>query len=133
LTAREYEKAIKKFLRVHDYIPVIFISAHTKQRIFKVIDLAKEVFSEKIKRIETNQLNKYLLREIEDKPPSSKSGREIRIKYITQVKANPPAFSFFVNIPSMVEESYRRFLEGRIRRHFGFKGVPLKLYFKKKS
>jgi GTPase len=133
LTAREFEKAIKKFLRNHDFVPVIFISALTKQRIFKVIDLAKDVFSEKIKRIETNQLNKFLLREIEDKPPSSKSGREIRIKYVTQVKVNPPAFSFFVNVPSMIEESYRKFLEGRIRRHFGFKGVPLKIYFKKKN
>jgi GTP-binding protein len=133
LTAREFEKAIKIFLRIHDYIPVIFISALTKQRIFKVIDLAKEVFSEKIKRVETNKLNKFLLREIEDKPPSSKSGREISIKYITQVKSNPPAFSFFTNVPSMIEESYKRFLEGRIRRHFGFRGVPLTLYFKKKS
>lgn len=131
-TAAEFEKAIKKFLRIHDYIPVIFISALTKQRIFKVIDLAKEVFSEKIKRVETGKLNKLILREIENKPPSSKSGKEIKIKYLTQVKSNPPAFTVFSNAPSLIEEPYRRFLEGRIRRHFGFNGVPLTLYFRKK-
>jgi len=131
-TAAEFEKAIKNFLRIHDYIPIIFISALTKQRVFKVLDLAREVFSEKIKRVETGKLNKLILREIENKPPSSKSGKEIKIKYLTQVKSNPPAFTFFSNAPSLIEEPYRRFLEGRIRRHFGFNGVPLTLYFRKK-
>ncbi|MBI4809870.1 MAG: ribosome biogenesis GTPase Der [Ignavibacteriales bacterium] len=132
-TARYFEKAIKRFLRVYDYVPLIFISAIEKQRIYKVIDLAKEVFAEQTKRVSTNKLNKLLLQDIQSKPPSAKSGKEIKINYITQVKTNPPAFGFFVNEPKLVEEKYKRFLEGRIREHFGFIGVPVSLYFKKKN
>jgi GTP-binding protein len=133
LTAMQFEKSIKKFLREYDYIPVIFISALEKQRIFKLIELAKNVFAEQTKRIPTNKLNNLILRDIEEKPPGSKSGKEIKIKYVTQVKTNPPAFGFFANEPKLVEEKYKRFLEGRLRKHFGFIGVPLSLYFRKKN
>ncbi len=133
LTAMQFEKSIKKFLREYDYIPVIFISALEKQRIYKLVELAKDVFAEQTKRISTNKLNNLLLHDIAEKPPGSKSGKEIKIKYITQVKTNPPAFGFFANEPKLVEEKYKRFLEGRIRKHFGFIGVPISLYFKKKN
>jgi GTP-binding protein len=132
-TARHFEKSIKTFLRVYDYIPVIFISALEKQRIFKTIDMAKAVFAEQTKRISTNKLNNLLQRDIQEKPPSAKSGKEIRINYITQVKTNPPAFSFFSNEPKLIEEKYKRFLENRLREHFKFVGVPISLYFKKKN
>ncbi|MDI6767568.1 MAG: ribosome biogenesis GTPase Der [Bacteroidota bacterium] len=133
LTALRFEKSIKKFLRVYDFVPVIFISALEKQRVFKTIELAKRVFAEQTKRVSTNKLNNLLLKDIKEKPPSAKSGKEIKINYITQVKINPPAFSFFVNEPKLVEEKYKRFLEGRLRTHFDFTGVPLSLYFKKKN
>lgn len=132
-TARHFEASIKKFLRLYDYVPVIFISALEKQRIYKTIEMAKMVFAEQTKRISTNKLNNLLLREIALKPPSAKSGKEIRINYVTQVKTNPPAFSFFVNEPKMIEEKYKRFLENRLREHFKFVGVPLSLYFKNKN
>jgi GTP-binding protein len=110
----------------------MFISALQKQRVYKVIELAKTVHAEQSKRISTNKLNKLLLDDIREKPPSSGSGKEIKIKYVTQVKTNPPAFAFFVNEPKLVEEKYKRFLEGRLRQHFGFIGVPVQLYFRNK-
>lgn len=133
LTALRFEKSIKKFLREYDYIPVIFISALEKQRVFKTIELAKRVFAEQTKRVSTNKLNNLLLKDIKEKPPSAKSGKEIKINYVTQVKTNPPAFGFFANEPKLIEEKYKRFLEGRLRTHFDFTGVPLSLYFKKKN
>ncbi len=132
-TATKFEKAIKNFLRIYDYVPIVFISALKKQRVYKAIDLAKEVFIEQNKRISTNRLNNLIIKDIQAKPPSSKSGKEIKINYVTQVKTNPPAFSFFVNEPKLIEERFKRFLEGRIRKHFGFVGVPISLYFKKKN
>jgi GTP-binding protein len=131
-TAMKFEKIIKGFLRTYQYVPVMFISALQKQRVYKVIELAKTVHAEQSKRISTNKLNKLLLDDIREKPPSSGSGKEIKIKYVTQVKTNPPAFAFFVNEPKLVEEKYKRFLEGRLRQHFGFIGVPVQLYFRNK-
>jgi GTPase len=132
-TAKAYEKEIRKLLRIYDYIPVIFISALTKQRIYKVIELARTVYSEQQKRISTNKLNNILGKIIAATPPSSSSGKEIKINYITQVKINPPAIAFFTNEPKLIEDRYRRFLEKAIRTHFGFTGVPVELYFRKKN
>ncbi|HMD14342.1 MAG TPA: ribosome biogenesis GTPase Der [Bacteroidota bacterium] len=132
-TARVYEQALHKLLRVYDYVPIVFISALKKQRVFKLIELVKNVDKEQRKRISTNKLNSLLLEEIQMKPPSSSSGKEIKINYITQVKTAPPAFAFFSNEPKLIEERYKRFLEGRLREHFGFEGVPISLYFRKKN
>jgi len=132
-TALKLEKTIKGFLRTYSYVPVIFISALQKQRVYKVIELAKTVHAEQSKRISTNKLNKFLLGDIQQKPPSSVSGKEIKLKYVTQVKTNPPAFAFFANEPKLVEEKYKRYLEGRLRHHFGFAGVPIMLYFRNKQ
>ncbi|MBI1806179.1 MAG: ribosome biogenesis GTPase Der [Ignavibacteria bacterium] len=133
LTAQAYEKALRNLLRIYDYAPVIFISALQKQRVYKLIDMAKGVYAEQTKRIPTNKLNSLLLKDIQAKPPSSSSGKEIKINYVTQVKTNPPAVAFFTNEPKLVQESYKRYLEGRLRHHFGFNGVPLSLYFRKKK
>ena len=132
-TAAGYERVLREMLRIYDYVPIVFISALTKQRIYKVIEVAKNVFQEQNKRIATNKLNNLLRKDIQIYPPSSKTGKEIKIKYITQVKTNPPAFAFFVNEPTLIEERYRRFLERKIREHFGFVGVPLSLYFQRKD
>lgn len=131
-TARRYEQAIRRRLGQYDFLPIIFISALTKQRITKVIDLAKVLHAEQCKRIETSDLNEQLLPEIERNPPKSSSPKEIKIKYITQLKTRPPMFAFFTNHPKLVQESYKRFLEHKIREHFGFSGVPLTLVFKQK-
>ncbi len=132
-TAKAYESALHRLLRIYDFVPVIFVSALKKQRVFKLVDLARTVHAERSKRIPTNALNARLLRLIAEKPPSSSSGKEIKINYITQVKTDPPAFAFFANEPKLVEDRYRRFLESKIRENFGFSGVPLSLYFRKKN
>jgi len=131
-TAKAYEQQLQKILRIYDYVPIIFISALEKQRVYKLIDLAKDVFAEKRRRIPTNKLNNILLKDIAATPPSSSTGKEIKIKYVSQVKTDPPAIAFFVNEPDMVQDRYKRFLERKIREHFKFRGVPVSLYFRKK-
>ncbi len=131
-TAQNFDSVIHKRLGMYDFLPVIFISALTRQRIFKVIDLAKEIHEEQGKRIETNRLNKIILPDIERYPPSSSSTKEIKIKYVTQLKTQPPLFAFFCNEPKLIQENYKRFLINKLREHFGFQGVPLSLVFKKK-
>jgi len=131
-TARQYEVAIKEKFGMYDFLPTVFISALTKQRIQKVIDVAKGVHAEQQRRITTSQLNKAMMPDIEKNPPKSSSPKEIKIKYATQVKSNPPMFAFFCNEPKLVQESYRRYLENRLREHFGFAGVPLGIVFNQK-
>jgi GTP-binding protein len=131
-TALEYEHALKSRLKVFDYVPVVFISAKTKQRIFKVLDLAKVVHDERAKRIKTSELNKVLFPIVKETPPPAVSGKEIKIRYVTQVKSSPPVFAFFANFPDDIPEHYKRFLENKIRENFGFIGVPLTIIFKRK-
>jgi len=131
-TAREYELAIERNLGLYDFLPVIFISALTKQRITKVIDIAKEVHKQQSRRISTSALNKAMMAEIEKNPPKSSTPKEIKIKFATQIKTNPPMIAFFCNHPKLVQESYKRFLMNKLREHFGFIGVPLGVVFKEK-
>ncbi len=131
-TAIEFERKLKAMLRLYDYIPIIFISAKTKQRVFKTIEVAKRIFEEMQKRIPTSKLNDVLLDIIKTNPPSTPTGKEIKIKHVMQVKTKPPVFSFFANHPELIQQNYIRFLENRIREHFKFEGVPLTLNFKKK-
>jgi len=131
-TADAYTKALRERLRAHDYLPIVFISAMTRQRIYKVIDTARTVHAEAQRRIQTSELNDALLPEIERFPPRSRSGKELKIKFITQVRTGPPIFAFFCNLPEQIEENYRRFLENRLREHYPFTGVPVSLVFKKK-
>lgn len=131
-TARLFEKLLKEKLRIFDFIPIMFVSALTKQRVYKVIELAKAVDAEQNKRIATSELNNKIGEDIKTFPPRSRSGKEIKIKYITQVKAKPPVFAFFCNEPKMIDDNYRRYLENKLRQHFAFTGVPLVLSFKQK-
>jgi GTPase len=131
-TARAYEKALLEKLRIYSYVPIIFISAQTRQRIYKVIELVKAVNEEQNKRISTSELNDLLGEDVKSYPPRSRSGKEIKINYITQVKTKPPVFAFFCNEPKMIDDTYRRYLENRIREHFTFSGVPVSLSFKQK-
>ena len=132
-TARVYEKALQNLLRMYDFIPIVFISALKKQRIFKTVEIAKTVFAEQNKRIATNKLNTVMLKEIQSSPPSSRSGKEIKLNYVTQVKTNPPTFAFFASEPQMIQDKYKRFLERKLRERFGFIGVPVSFYFRKKG
>lgn len=132
-TARQFEIAVKEKVGMADYIPVITISALTKQRIYKLIDLAKKINEERKKKIPTSQLNDVLLPLIAaTPPPATPSGKEVKIKYITQVGEHYPIFLFFANEHKFVPEHYRRFLERLIRENFGFEGVPMTISFKEK-
>lgn len=132
-TARKFEIELKYRLGSLEYLPVIFISALTKQRIYKLVELAQQVHNERIKQIPTNVLNEDLLPEIEkNPPPTTHTGKEVKIKYITQAAGTYPVFLFFSNYPKEIPEHYKRFLEKLIRRNYGFMGVPLILSFKNK-
>ena len=132
-TARDFERTIKEKLGSIDYVPVIFISALTKQRIFKLIELSQRVEEERKKKIPTNTLNDVLLRLIEkNPPPSTGTGKEVKIKYITQGGENYPVFIFFANRPKDIHDNFKRFLEKAMRRNFGFEGVPFTMVFKTK-
>ncbi len=109
------------------------MSALTKQRISRVVEDALKVYEERAKTIKTSELNDRLLKIIEASPPFSRFRREIKINYITQLRASPPVIGFFANNPSDIEENYKRFLEGKIREIWKFEGAPLTLAFKKKN
>jgi len=131
-TIEEYKKKYVEKLGVHRYIPQVYISVLNKQRLYKMLDLATEVYEERKKRIPTSDLNNFFLPLIDEKTPPAERGKDIKINYITQVKAEPPVFAFYSNFPDLIVESYRRFLENRLRKQYGFKGVPVLLSFRKK-
>lgn len=132
-TARSFETAIKEKLGSLDFIPIIFISALTKQRIYKLIDMCLNVQEERTKKIATSRINESLLPEIEKTPPpSTHTGKEVKIKYITQASAEYPKFLFFCNYPKEISDNYKRYLERIIRQHYEFKGAPITLIFKRK-
>ncbi|MDH4058934.1 MAG: ribosome biogenesis GTPase Der, partial [Cyclobacteriaceae bacterium] len=101
-------------------------------RIFQVVEKAVAVFNNKTKRIPTSELNNVLLPLIERYPPPAIKGKFIQIKYITQVNARFPSIAFFCNLPQYIQPAYERYLENKIREHFDFEGVPVRLIFKKK-
>jgi GTP-binding protein len=131
-TSDKFKKDIMEKLAPIDYIPIIFGSVLEKQRIFQVMEKAVEVYDNKTKKIPTSKLNDIMLREIEHYPPPSMKGKHIMIKYVTQVQARFPSFAFFCNLPQYIQPSYERFLENKIREHFTFEGVPVRLIFRKK-
>jgi GTP-binding protein len=131
-TADAFKKEINEKIAPIDYIPIIFASALNKQRIFQVIEKAVEVYKNKTKKIPTSKLNEALLADIQRYPPPAMKGKFIQIKYVTQVNARFPSIAFFCNLPQYIQPSYERYLENRIREHFDFEGVPVRLIFRKK-
>ena len=131
-TVRDTERSIRERLKTLDYVPIITTSALTKQRMFKLLDEALQVHKNRQQRVPTSKLNEALLPAIENHHPALHRGNRVKIKYMTQVRESPPVFNFFCNYPKGIAESYRRFLENRIRENFGFEGVPLTLVFKSK-
>lgn len=113
-------------------VPILFVSALTKQRIFKAIEESYALYERLVTRISTNRLNEDLLPIIQETPPPSLKGKYVRIKYITQLRSQKVCFAFFCNLPQYVSESYKRFLENRIRELYDFTGVPIWIYFRKK-
>jgi len=132
-TLDHYTRGMKRIAPYLDYLPFIFISAKTKQRVIPAIQLAAQVHNEMKKRVETSKLNDALRKEIDRKPPAAVMGKYIKIYYCTQTDIQPPTFVFFSNYPELLQKTYLRYLENRIREHFGFTGVPLRIKVRKRE
>lgn len=131
-TMDKIKKEMLEKLGENRWIPIIFTSVETKQRIFQAIELAVKVYENKTRKVATSKLNDKILPEIEKYPPPANKGKYIKIKYITQLPTKNPVFAFFCNLPQYIKEPYTRFLENRLRENFDFEGVPIKITYKKK-
>ena len=131
-SARDYEANIMERIAPLSGVPVIFGSALEKQRILKTLETAVEVYNEKEKKISTSELNELMQVAWETHRPAAIRGRIIRIKYVTQIPASVPTFLFFSNHPKLIQESYKRYLENKLRDAYGFKGVPINIFFRQK-
>ena len=131
-TMKQFEAQIREKISLFSDVPILFISALTKQRILKAVETAMEVNQNRSKRIKTSKLNEIMLPIIEDTPPPALKGKYIKIKYCTQLPTVTPQFAFFCNLPQYVKEPYKRFIENQLRKNFDFKGVPIEVYFRHK-
>ncbi len=131
-TARQFEKMIKEKTAPFTDYPLLFISAVTRQRIHGILKLIGEVYDNRNRKIPTSKLNEVMLKHIEETPPPMARGRNVTIKYVTQLPVPYPSFAFFTNMPQYIREPYKRFLEKRLRESFPLSGVPVKIYFRKK-
>ncbi len=131
-TMKEFEAGIKQKIAQFSDVPVLFISALTKQRILKAVEIAVEVFENRKKKIKTSKLNEVMLPVFQEIPPPAIKGKYIKIKYCVQLPTPSPQFVFFCNLPQYIKEPYKRFTENRLRKLFNFTGVPIEIYFRKK-
>lgn len=131
-TTKTFEKYIKEQTAPFTDVPVIFMSALTKQRIYKAIETAIAVYKNRSRRISTGRLNNVMLPLIENTPPPAQKGKQVKVKFCTQLPTPYPQFAFFANLPQYVKEPYKRFIENKLRENFNFTGVPVQVYFRKK-
>ncbi len=131
-TARDYEKRLKEKIAPFTDVPVLFISAKEKTRIFKAIEVALEVFENKKRKVPTSQLNDVMLKAVESYHAPVVRGHSIKIKFVTQLPTHVPSFAFFTNFPDDIKMPYKNYLENQLRKHFDFKGIPIRIFFRKK-
>ncbi|MDP4710119.1 MAG: ribosome biogenesis GTPase Der [Saprospiraceae bacterium] len=131
-TAKEFEDQVKSKIAPFKDVPILFISALDKQRIFRAVEVALDVFQRRQQKIKTSKLNELMLAAIERYPPPAHKGKYVKIKYITQLPTYYPAFAFFCNNPKYVKDNYRNYLENQLREHFDFSGIPISLFFREK-
>lgn len=131
-TMKAFEARIRERIAPFTDVPIIFTSVVEKQRIFKVVETAMEVYRNKTKKIPTSKLNEVMLDIIENYPPPALKGKYIKIKYATQLPGKTPMFAFFCNLPQYIKDPYKRFIENKLREKFGFTGVPIQIYFRQK-
>ncbi len=131
-TARDYEKLLLEKVAPFTDVPVLFISAKEKTRIFKAIEIGLQVFESKSRRIATSKLNEIMLKAVESYHAPVVRGHSVKIKFITQLPTHVPSFAFFTNFPDDIKMPYKNYLENQLRTHFDFKGVPLRIFFRKK-
>ena len=131
-TMRDFEAQIRKEIAPFTDVPIIFISALTKQRLFKAIETAVQVYHNKNKRIPTSKLNETMLEIVQNFPPPAIKGKYVKVKYCMQLPTPTPQFVFFCNLPQYVKEPYKRFVENKLREIYDFQGVPIVIYFRQK-
>ncbi len=131
-STKQFEEKIRREISPFTDVPIIFISALTKQRIFKAIETAVEVFENRKRRISTSKLNDTMLGIIKHNPPPANKGKYIKIKYCMQLPTPTPQFAFFANLPQYVKDPYKRYVENKMREIFDFTGVPITIYFRNK-
>lgn len=131
-TAREYEQQLKQKIAPFTDVPVVFISAKEKTRIFKVVETALEVYENKKRKVSTSQLNEVMLKAVESYHAPVVRGHSVKVKYVTQLPTPVPSFAFFTNFPDDIKQPYKNYLENQLRTHFNFKGVPIRIFFRKK-
>ncbi|PJB11614.1 MAG: ribosome biogenesis GTPase Der [Flavobacteriales bacterium CG_4_9_14_3_um_filter_40_17] len=131
-TTKDIEAQIREQLQPFTDVPIIFISALNKQRVFKAIETAMKVYENRNRKIVTRKLNEVLLEIIEATPPPAIKGKYVKIKFCTQLPTPYPQFAFFCNLPQYVKDSYKRFLENKIRELYDFSGVPITIFIRKK-
>ena len=132
-THREFEELIRSRIAPFDDVPIVFTSVLNKQRVFKVLETAKQVYESRSRRIPTSELNELLLPIVkEQNPPPSVKGKWIKIKYVTQLPTHYPQFVFFCNLPQYIRDPYKRYVENRIREIWDFHGVPISIFFRAK-
>jgi GTP-binding protein len=131
-TAKQFEDLIKNKLKPFADVPILFVSAIEKQRIFKTVEVALQVYENKLRRIPTHELNQFIQRITDAYPPPAIKGKYVKIKYAAQLPGLSPKFALFCNLPQYVNESYKRYLENKIRDEYNFKGVPITIFLRKK-
>ena len=131
-TTKAYEAAIREKIAPFTDVPILFISALTKQRLLKALEIAIKVSEDRKARISTSKLNDVMLPFIEQNPPPATKGKYIRIKFCTQLPTKTPTFAFFANLPQYIKEPYKRYIENKLRESFNFSGVPIQIFFRKK-
>jgi GTP-binding protein len=132
MSTRDYEEKIRKELMPFVDVPILFVSALTKQRLLKALEASVQVFENRKQRIPTSKFNDYMLKVIEGYPPPALKGKYVKIKYCMQLPTPTPQFVFFANLPQYVKEAYKRFLENKIRENWDFSGVPIDIYIREK-
>ena len=131
-STQQFEEQILKQISPFKDIPILFVSALEKQRLLKGLETAIEVYKNRTQRITTSELNETMLAIIEKNPPPATKGKYIKIKYCTMLPTATPTFAFFANLPQYIKETYKRFLENKIREIYDFSGVPITIYFRQK-
>lgn len=131
-TTAVFEEQIRDKIAPFSDVPIVFTSVVEKQRIYKSLEAASQVYKNKLKKIPTSKLNDVMLPIIENFPPPAVKGKYVKIKYVTQINATSPMFAFFCNLPQYVKEPYKRFIENKLRENFDFNGVPIQIYFRQK-
>lgn len=131
-TNDQYKKQLQEQLGLLSYIPILFISALNKQRIYQAIEKALEVYDNRIQKISTSALNQIMLPLIEKYPPPAIKGKYIKVKYVTKLPTLTPIIAFFCNLPQYIQPAYQRYLENQLRKHFNLEGVPVQLVFRQK-